>query len=55
MNDSLNHLDRDFSAMHHLGDFQLSSSQQHKTSKDGKCFIQPIVNDISYNPFGEKA
>ena len=40
--------------MQHLEDFILSSSQT-KTSKDGKCFIQSIVNDISYNPFWENA
>ena len=54
MNDPLNLLDREIPAMQHLEDFILSSSQT-KTSKDGKCFIQSIVNDISYNPFWENA
>ena len=54
MNDPLNLLDREIPAMQHLEDFILSSFQT-KTSKDGKCFIQSIVNDISYNPFRENA
>ena len=54
MNDPLNLLDREIPAMQHLEDFILSSSQT-KTSKDGKCFIQSIVNDISHNNFWENA